>query len=157
MTGRRGILWLLAGLALTLLAGRWIAGLYGDWAFHHALGADTLWRERVLMTAVMRSGTLALAFGFVFANLFAVRQSIVALVLPRTVGGVEFSEAIPTRRLTLLAFLVSLGVALLFAVTEQDWTLLAQAMHGLPFGEFDPYLEKDLGFYVHALPLERHA
>jgi hypothetical protein len=157
MTGRRGLLWLVAGLALTLLVGRWIAGLYGDWAFHHALGADALWRERTLVTAMMRGGTFALAFAFAFANLFAVRQSIVALVLPRTVGGHEFSEAIPTQRLTLLAFLVSVGVALLFAVTEQDWTLLAQAMHGVPFNEFDPYLEKDLGFYVHALPFERHA
>ncbi|MBK7906909.1 MAG: UPF0182 family protein [Gemmatimonadetes bacterium] len=156
MTGRRGLLWLVAGLALTLLFGRWVAGLYGDWAFHHALGADALWRERVALTALMRVGTFALVFGFAFANLFAVRQSIVALVLPRVVGGVEFGEAIPTRRLTLLALAVSVLLAVLFALTEQDWTLLGQAIHGVPFVEFDPYLDRDLGFYVHWLPFERY-
>lgn len=156
MSGRRGFLWLLAGLALGLLGGRWVAGVYGDWAFHHALGTGALWREAVAMTALLRLATFVLAFAFAFGNLFAVRQSIVALVLPRVVGGVQFSEAIPTRRLTLLALVASLVIAALFALTEQDWTLLTQAMHGVPFREFDPYLDRDLGFYVHWLPFERH-
>jgi len=155
MTGRRGLLLLVAGLALTLLAGRWLAALYGDWAFYHALGADAVWSEQLMLGALLRIGTFVITFGFAFANFFAVRQSIVSLVLPRTVGGVEFSEAIPTRRLTLLAVGVALTLAALFAVTEQDWTLIAQAMHGLPFREFDPYLDRDLGFYVNVLPFER--
>ena len=156
MSGRRGLLWLLAGLALALLAGRALAGLYGDWAFHHALGADALWRERMAYGAALRLGTFAVAFAFALANFHAVRQSIVALVLPRMLGGVEFAEAIPPRRLTLLAVGVALLVAVLFGFVDQDWTLLSQAMHGLPFNEFDPYLDRDLGFYVHRLPLERH-
>ncbi len=156
MKARRGLLWLLAGLALALLAGRWVAGLYGDWAFHHALGADALWRERLLSLAVLRSGVFAVAFAFAFAHFVAVRESIVALVLPRTIGGVDIVEAIPTRRLTMLAFLGALLVALIFAIAERDWTLLAQAMHGVPFAEYEPYLDRDLGFYVNWLPFERH-
>ncbi len=156
MTGRRGLLWLLAGLAVALLTGRWIAGLYGDWAFHHALGADALWRARLVDLGLLRSAVLAVAFAYAFAHFFAVRQSIVALVLPRNVGGVEFGEAIPTRRLTLLAVGGALVLALVFALAEGEWTLLAQAMHGLPFNEFEPYLDRDLGFYVHWLPFERH-
>ena len=156
MTGRRGLLWLLAGLALALLVGRWVAGLYGDWAFHHALGADALWRERLLDLALLRSAMFSVVFAFAFANFFAVRQSIVALVLPRTIGGVEIAEAIPTRRLTLLAFLGALLVALIFALAEREWTLLGQALHGLPFVEYEPYLNRDLGFYVNWLPFERH-
>lgn len=156
MTGRRGLLWLLAGLALALLVGRWVAGLYGDWAFHHALGADALWRGRMLDLALLRSAAFAVAFLFTFAHLFAVRQSIVALVLPRTIGGVEIAEAIPTRRLTLLALGGALLVALVFALTEHEWTLLAQALHGVPFREYEPYLDRDLGFYVNWLPFERH-
>ena len=156
MKARRGLLWLLAGLALALLVGRWVAGLYGDWAFHHALGADALWRERLVDLALLRSGVFAVAFAFALAHFVAVRQSIVALVLPRTIGGVEFAEAIPTRRLTLLAFLGALLVALVFAIAEREWTLLAQAMHGVPFAESEPYLDRDLGFYVNWLPFERH-
>lgn len=157
MTGKRGFLWLLAGLALTLLVGRFVAGLYGDWAFHHALAADALWRERLLLDAAQRLVTFAIVFAFAFANLFAVRQSIVALVLPRTVGGLEISEAIPPRRLTLVALGASVLLALLFAAAELDWTVLGQALHGVPFGEYEPYLDRDLGFYVHLLPLERVA
>jgi hypothetical protein len=156
MTGRRGLLWLLAGLALALLVGRWVAGLYADWAFHHALGADALWRARLLDLSLLRAGAFTVAFAFAFAHFFAVRQSIVALVLPRTIGGVEIAEAIPTRRLTLLALVGALAVALLFALTEREWTLLAQAMHGVRFAEYEPYLDRDLGFYVNWLPFERH-
>ncbi|MCE9601405.1 MAG: UPF0182 family protein [Gemmatimonadetes bacterium] len=156
MKARRGLLWLLAGLALALLVGRWVAGLYGDWAFHHALGADALWRERLLDLTMLRAAVSSVAFAFAFAHFFAVRQSIVALVLPRSIGGVEIAEAIPTRRLTLLALVGALLVAALFAVSEQEWTLLAQAMHGLPFAEYEPYLDRDLGFFVNWLPFERH-
>ena len=155
MSGKRGFLWLVAGLALTLLVGRAMAGLYGDWAFHHALGADALWRERMFLGTAQRLLTFAASLAFVFANLFAVRQSIVALVLPRTLGGLEISEAVPPRRLTQVAFAVSLLLALLFATTDQDWTRLAQALHGVPFGEYEPYLDHDLGAFVHRLPLER--
>ncbi|MBX7118231.1 MAG: UPF0182 family protein [Gemmatimonadaceae bacterium] len=157
MRGRRGLLWLVAGLALALLTGRWLAGLYGDWAFHHALGADAVWRERLLAGALWRAAAFSLAFGFLFANLYAVRQSIVALVLPRSVGGVEFGEAIPPARLTALALLASLVVAAIFATVDHEWMLVSQALHGVPFGEIEPYLERDLGFYVHTLPLEREA
>ena len=156
MRARRGLLWLLAGLALALLVGRWVAGLYGDWAFHHALGADELWRERLLDLALLRSGVFAFVFAFVFAHFLAVRASIVALVLPRTIGGVDIAEAIPPRRLTMLAFLGALLVASIFALAEREWTLFAQAMHGVPFAEYEPYLDRDLGFFVNWLPFERH-
>ncbi len=155
MTVRRGALWLVAGLALALLAGRWLAGLYADWAFFHALGADGVWRTQVLTRTAMRTGVLLTAFAFAFANFFAVRQSIVSLVLPRQVGNIEFGEAIPTRRLTLLALGGALALAALFALVEHDWTMVSLAFGGVPFGEIEPYFERDLGFYVHWLPFER--
>ena len=155
MTRRRGALWLVAGIALALLGGRWIASLYGDWAFHHALGSDAVWRSKVATTAVWRAAVFLVAFSFVFANLFAVRQSIVSLVLPRRVQNLEFGEAIPTRRLTVLALAGALLIATLMMFVELDWTVARIAFGGIPFGEFDPYLERDLGFFVYWLPFER--
>lgn len=155
MTGRRGLLWLLAGLALALLGGRWLAGRYGDWAFLHALGADAVWRESVLTASGMRLAVFAVTFAFSFANLFAVRQSIVSLVLPRVVGNLQIGEAIPTRRLTVLAFGGALLLAALFALIDQDWTVTRLALGGLPFREMEPYLERDLGFFVSWLPFEQ--
>lgn len=155
MTARRGALWLVAGLALALLAGRWVAGLYADWAFFHAHGADARWRAEVLTQAAIRLAVFGAAFGFAFANFFAVRQSIVSLVLPVRVGNLEVPEAIPTRRLTLFAVGGALVLAALFALVDHDWTMVVQAFAGEPFRELEPFLERDLGFFVHWLPLER--
>jgi hypothetical protein len=155
VTARRGVLWLVAGLALTLLGGRWLAALYGDWAFHHALGSDAVWRAGLITTAVLRAAIFAVTFAFVFANLFAVRQSIVSLVLPRQVGNLEFGEAIPTRRLTLVALGGAGLIALALMLVDIDWTVARLAFSGTPFAEFDPYLERDLGFFVYWLPFER--
>jgi len=157
MTGRRGILWLVAGIALALLGGRWFAALYGDWAFHHALGTDAVWRSQALTTFLVRAAIFLVAFAFVFGNLYAVRQSIVSLVLPRKFGNLEFAEAIPTRRLTLVALAGSLAIALLLMLVRVDWTVVRLAFSGVPFAEFDPYIERDLGFFVYWLPFERIA
>jgi uncharacterized protein len=155
MTGRRGLLWLVAGLALALLAGRWLAGVYADRAFLRALGAEEVWRAAFLTRGALRLGILSAVFAFAFANFFAVRQSIISLVLPRKLGNLEIPEAIPTRRLTFLALSGALLVATLFSLVDQDWTVASQAFHGLPFVETEPYLERDLGFFVHWLPFER--
>lgn len=155
MTARRSVVGLLLAVATALLAGRWFAGLYADRAFFHALDAETVWRAGVTTRAAVRLVVFASVLAFVFANLFAVRQSIVSLVLPRSVGDLEIPEAIPTRRLTFVAMAGALLLAMLFALVDHDWTMVLQAFRGLPFGETDPYFERDLGFYVHWLPFER--
>jgi uncharacterized membrane protein (UPF0182 family) len=152
---RRGLLGLLAGGALALLAGRWLAGHYADFAFHHALGVTELWETRTLLTLGLAAGAFLWVTGFAFANLFAVRQSIVSLVLPRQLGGLEIAEAVPTRRLTVLAAALALAVGAIFALLPHDWAAAALALDPVPFGEFDPYLERDLGFFVAWLPWER--
>ena len=156
MSARRriGPVWLLAGLALGLLAGRWIAGHVADRAFFEALGFGARWRTEVFYTAALSLIAFVLAGAFAFANFFAVRQSIVSLILPRQLLNVEFGEAIPTRRLTLIALGLSFTIALVAALLPHDWSLAAMALDGVPFREFDPYLERDLGFYVVQLPWE---
>lgn len=155
MSGKRGLLWLVAGIALALLAGRWLAGMYGDWAFFHALGADAVWRTALVTQAAIRAAVFTLVFTFAFVNFYAVRQSILSLELPRHVGNLEIRESIPTRRLTVLALAGAVLLAALFTLVRHDWTVAAQAAYGIPFGEIDPYFERDLSFYVHWLPLER--
>jgi uncharacterized membrane protein (UPF0182 family) len=155
MTAKRGVLWILAGIALALLGGRWLAGMYGDWAFHDALGTEAVWRTALITGTALRLSIVFVVFGFTFLNLFAVRQSIVSLAVPRSVGGVHFTEAVPPERLTLFALGLATLVAIVFAFVEQDWGVARMAFAGVRFGEFDPYLDRDLGFYVHWLPFER--
>ncbi|MBX3133041.1 MAG: UPF0182 family protein [Gemmatimonadaceae bacterium] len=155
MRGRRSLLGFLAGGALALLAGRAVAGIYADWAFHQALGFGELWELKAATVLALRSGALVAATLFAFANLYAVRHSIVSLVLPSQLGDLEIPEAVPTQRLTLVAALLALLVGSLFALLPMDWHQAALAWEGVRFGEIDPYLEHDLGFYVAWLPWER--
>jgi uncharacterized protein len=153
--GRRGLLGFLAGGALALLAGRAVAGIYADWAFHQALGFAELWELKAATLMALRSGTLVAATAFAFANFFAVRHSIVSLVLPSQLGDLEIPEAVPTQRLTLVAALLAVVVGTLFALLPMDWHQAALAWEGVRFGEIEPYLDRDLGFYVAWLPWER--
>jgi hypothetical protein len=152
---RRGLLWLLAGGALALLAGRWAAGHYAEWAFFHALGADVVWRSSVGYTLTLAGGAFVVATLFAFANLYAVRQSIVSLVLPQKLLDLEFVEAVPTVRLTVAAAGLSVIIGLVFAALPHDWAQAALAWDGVRFGESEPYLNRDLGFYVTWIPWER--
>jgi len=152
---RRGLLGLLAGGALALLAGRWIAGLYADWAFFESLGFASLWRGKTVVGgALIVSAFLSVGI-FSFLNFFAVRQSIVSLVLPQKLGDLEIVEAVPTERLTIIAIVLAIVVAFLFAILPQDWSAASLAWDRVAFRETEPYLERDLGFYVAWLPFER--
>jgi uncharacterized membrane protein (UPF0182 family) len=152
---RRGFFGLLAGGALALLAGRWVAGLYADWAFFEAVGFGEVWRGKAIASSVLTAGTFVAVAVFAFLNFFAVRQSIVSLVLPQRLGDLEIAEAVPTQRLTFVAIVLALVVALLFALLPHDWSSAALAWDRLSFRESEPYLERDLGFYVAWLPFER--
>lgn len=155
MRGRRGFLGLLAGGALALLAGRWLAGVYADFALHQSLGFSELWRVKATTELVLRSGSFLIASTLAFAHLLAVRHSIVSLVLPSQLGGLEIAEEVPTQRLTLLAGILALVVGILFTLLPMDWSVARLALDGVAFGEADPYLERDLGLYVTWLPWER--
>ena len=154
MTGRRWLLLVLAGAASALLLARGVAQIYTDHLWYSALGAADVWRARYGAVTLLRAGCSIVATLFVFANLYAVRQSVVSLVLPRRVGNLDIGEEVPRRQLTWTAAALSaiLGVAL--AWSQDDWSGLVAARYGVPFGESDPYFAADLGFYVYWLPFE---
>ena len=154
MTGRRWLLLSLAGAAAALLLGKGAAQVYTDYLWYAALGATDVWRARYGALAVLRGGAAAVATLFVFANLYAVRQSVVSLVLPRRVGNLDIGEEVPRRQLTWTAALLSAILGLALAWSQDDWSGLIAARHGVAFGESDPYFASDLGFYVFWLPFE---
>src|ERR1035437_8138005 len=152
---RSWVLVSLAGLALLMLAGRLVAGIYAEWSWYAAMGALPLYRAKLAHETGLLGGTVLGGFALAFANLYAVRSSIVSLVLPRRLGGMEFGEAVPGRRLTGLVFAISALLAILLSLQQDDWTILALARAGLPFHERDPYIARDLRHYVYRLPFEQ--
>jgi uncharacterized membrane protein (UPF0182 family) len=154
MTIRRWLVLAVAAVALLLIAGRALAGLYADYLFYDSLGAVSLWSTRLRAVATLRIGSMIAASLFAFANLYAVRQSVVSLVLPRHLGNLEIGEEVPGRYLMIAAVSVSIALGALLAVPQHDWTTFELARIGRPFGETDPYHVKDLGFFVYWLPFE---
>jgi hypothetical protein len=144
----------LAAAALLLIAGRALAGLYADYLWYDSLGAVALWSARLESVATLRLASTAAAALFAFANFYAVRQSVVTFVLQRRLGNLEIGEEVPGRYLTVTAVVLSLAVGILLALPQQDWTTFTLARFGQPFGETDPYHQKDLGFFVYWLPFE---
>lgn len=145
----------LAGFALLMLAGRLIAGIYAEWTWYAAMGALPLYRSKLMHESVLLGGTMIAGFTLAFANLYAVRSSIVSLVLPRRLGNLEIGEVVPGRRLTAVVFALAALLAILLSFEQDDWTILALARIGLPFRETDPFHERDFGLYMYRLPLER--
>ena len=154
MSGRRWLLIALLVAAIALLVGRALAQIYTDYLWYASVGAADVWRARIASLTILRVVCATIATLFVFANLYAVRQSVVSLVLPRRVGNIEFGEEVPKPQLTWMAFGLSAIIGLAFAWTRRDWSEALGARIGQQFGETDPYFAVDLSFFVHRLPFE---
>ena len=154
MTGRRVLAIAVVVAAIVLLAGRWTATLYTDYLWYVSLGARDVWRAKLETTAVLTAASFAIASLFAFVNLYAVRQSVVSLVLPRRMANIEIGEEVPGRYLfgAVLAMSAIVGGLLTFPTEQWHEALLARI--GRPFGEMDPYFGADLGFFVYWLPFE---
>jgi len=154
VAGRRWLFIVLAGAAIALLVGRVIAEIYTDYLWYASLGASDVWAAKYETLIALRVMCATAATLFVFANLYAVRQSVVSLVLPRRVGNLDIGEEVPRRRLTWIAALLSLLIGVALAWAQSDWSAFLAARIGLPFGEADPYFDTDLAFFVYRLPVE---
>lgn len=154
MRARHPLLAVLVAGAVLLVAGRAVAFLYTEHVWYSALGATQLWLERLADTTVLRASAFIAAAAFAFANLSAVRHSILSLVLPRRLGNVEFGEAVPPRRLDTLAVIIAVIIAAVASPAVPSWPRLALIRAQVRFDETDPYHQVDLGYYTTWLPLE---
>jgi uncharacterized membrane protein (UPF0182 family) len=149
--------WLLAigGIALALLAGRALSGAYTDYRWYESMAALPLWRARFATVTALRLASGAVATAFIFANLWAVRRTVVSLRLPRRLGNIEIAEEVPSRYLLAVAAAIALLFGALVTLPAETWTSFMLSRIGVPFNEPDPHFQSDLGFYVYWLPVER--
>src|SRR5690349_5585729 len=152
---RRWVLLAVAGAAILLLAARAVAQIYVDYEWYEAAGALELWRARTGSALVMRLLSGFAAGLFVFANLYAVRYSIVSVDLPRKVANLEIRERVSGRYLMLAVILISIFLGGVLSLPQDDWTTFSMAHSNFPFNESDSYFGNDLGFFVYWLPFEQ--
>src|SRR5687767_12861628 len=118
------------------------------------MGAAGLWRAQALSVLILRVVSALVAAAFIFANLYAVRRSVVSLVLPRRVANLEIGQEVPGSYLVGTALGISLLLGAFLALPRDQWIRFDLVRHGLPFGDKDPYFERDFGFFVYWLPFE---
>lgn len=144
----------IAVAAAVLLLGRATALLFVEREWYGTLGAASVWRDRVATTATMYGIAFLIGLLFSWANVAAVRRSVIALVVPKRLGNVEFGEEVPSRRLWLVTLGVSAAAAALALLALPDWTTAAIARSHVVFAEPDPYFGLDLSHFVAWLPFE---
>ncbi|HEX4684810.1 MAG TPA: UPF0182 family protein [Gemmatimonadaceae bacterium] len=154
MTKRRWLVVALGAAAVLLIAGRAVAGVYADYLWYESLGALALWRTRMTAVLLIRGGSMLVGALFAFANLYAVRRSVVSLVFPRRLGNLEIGEELPGRYLLFAAIILAVVLGTGLAMSSDNWTSFALATSGKPFDESEPYFGNDLGFFTYWLPLE---
>ncbi len=140
--------------AAILLFGRAAAVFYSDREWFANLGALSVWQARVSSTAWIVGVALVVGIVFAWINVSAVRRSVVALIVPKRLGNVEFGEEVPSARLRLLTAAVSIGVAAVSLAATPSWTTVALWRSDVTFAESDPYFMLDLSHFVTGLPLE---
>lgn len=155
MTSRRWLVLALSGAAVALLVGRGIATLHADYLWFSALGATEVWRARTATLLLLRGISAVLGGLFVFANLLAVRHSVVSVVLPRRVANLEIGQEVPGRYLLLAVVALSVLFGALLTLPQGDWTTAGLVAWGRGFGFSEPYFQYDIGFFVYWLPFER--
>ena len=132
VVGRRWLLIGIAGAALALLLGREIAHVYTDYLWYASLGATDVWRDRYSSLFMLRLLCTLCATVFVFANLYAVRQSVVSLVLPRRIGNLDIGEEVPRRQLTWTAGALSFVLGVILSWSQQNWSAFLAARAVVP-------------------------
>jgi hypothetical protein len=151
---RRWILLSVGFVAALLLLGRIVAGWYVDYRWYDALGAGDVWWALATNLTLLRGGAFLVATLLVFANLFAVRHSVLSVVFPRRVGNIEIREEVSPKLLVGVVLGLSLLIGLVLALPFDEWTMLEVLRHGDVFRESDPHFERDLSFWLYWLPLE---
>jgi len=143
----------LAGVALVLVGGRWLAVESAERAWAASIADGNVYLRARDLARLVHGLTLLLAVAWGTANLYYVYRAIGSVQLPRRLGDLEIVEAVPQRVLlgaTLAAGLLS-GVLLALGTT-QWWLRALLALRPPHFGVVDPILQRDLGYYVGELP-----
>ena len=157
MIRRRGLLAVVVTVAIVLAVGRAWGTLIGEHAWFDALGFVDIWWWRTSVSIVLKVGAGTAATLVMRAHLEAIRRSFTSVVVPGSVGNLEFNGAVPDRTISLVLWACALLVGVLLTVPIDDWVPFANVLDARPFGEADPYFQYDLAFWTAWFPFELQA
>jgi hypothetical protein len=141
-------------LALLVLLGPGAIELYTDWLWFGETGYQTTFLRILMSRSVLGIAAAALAFLVLLVNMrFALRRfSPRQLVFTTREGpiSVAFDPHLARTASVVAVSVLALVLGLYASSQWLDWLLF---LHAQPFGDGDPVLGHDAGFYVFRLPL----
>ncbi len=163
MLRNRGCVLFLILLSAALVVAYLLLDFYTDWAWFDSLGlASILWRrllaEWLLFLAAWAVATAILAANWLLARRRAgggqmsipwlrqesYRSQVYATPTTRTLGA---------RTVDVVLAVLAAIFGLLFALPARTaWLTALRSLNAVPFGQADPILNRDIGFYIFQLP-----
>jgi uncharacterized membrane protein (UPF0182 family) len=154
-TGRIVVAVVVAALLLLVL-GRVVVRFYTDILWYDALGyLSTFWTRFGLGLAV-RGGAALLGAAVVFLNLWWVARHVGPVRVRRRYGNIEIAERVPRRYVVAAATSIAvLGGWWLAQLQFGEPAVLAVVswIRHVPWEVTDPLFDREIGFYVFALPV----
>ena len=155
LKGGRLVVALVALAGLLLLAGRLTATAFTEVLWHAEAGyLGTFW-TRVLWQWGARVVGGLLVGGLVFLNLRVVSATLGGIQIKRRFGNLEISEQLPRSYVmwTMAGAAALLAVWFGAAVPSSTGLQVLMLVHGGPWGVTEPFLGRDVGFYVFWVPV----
>src|SRR6186713_1461513 len=131
---RNWVVVVIALLAAVLLVGRAVTALVVEHAWFVAMDVPGVFWEQLGDRVLLQGTAWVLGSLFAFANLHAVRRTILAVAVPSRVANIELTAMIPARNLLSITLTLAALIGLVLVLPLTDWTSVAMARHGIPFG-----------------------
>jgi uncharacterized membrane protein (UPF0182 family) len=150
---RRIMIWVLAGVFLTLIVVPWLASFATDWLWFNEIGFQSVFVTSLIWRVGLFVLGAAFAFLYFYGNVRIARGAgtgFPVLYLNRGDGvSVDVS-----RMLTRLFLPAAVVLAFLTAVSATaSWLEVVKGFNGVPIGTRDPLFGRDISFYLFKLPL----
>ena len=153
----RTLLWLLVVVVAGLLLLRLVSGFLVEILWFETVGYTSVFWTRTLWEFGSRGLVTGVAALAALMNLKQVAATLGAIRIRRRFGNLEISEQVPRRTVLVALAVISVLFGLWFgaAVPAGSGVDALLAMRAPSWEMVDPFLGKDVGFYVFVLPLIR--
>jgi uncharacterized membrane protein (UPF0182 family) len=127
--------------------------LLTDWLWFQEIGQTQVLVRSIVAPLGVGAGVFVLAFAVLLVNFELARRSLRRLDIVRmTPDGVSTISIDPRLLRPQVLAISAVGALLLALFASGRWETWLSFLHAQPFGEIDPLLGRDIGFYVFTLP-----
>ena len=143
------------GLLFVLLLGRWVVGMYVDFLWFSALGSADVYLTQLMWEWGARLLVAAVTVVCTWLSLRLVARTFAGLQVRRRFGDLVIQEQLPEAYVRWGIAMGCLFVGFWFATAVPRGTGLQgmMIMNAAAWGETEPILGLDVGFYVFVLPV----